>query len=99
MQAEAPVFIETMRVENGKVPLLEEHANRLLWGLFQCDTPVDADLTRKFFLEAVSSQAADLPGLNRLRCEVRIQAGCPVFSFSSSSFQSDCRRLINWSIC
>jgi branched-subunit amino acid aminotransferase/4-amino-4-deoxychorismate lyase len=93
MQAEAPVFIETMRVENGKVPLLEEHANRLLWGLFQCDTPVDADLTHKFFLEAVSSQAADLPGLNRLRCEVRIQAGCPVFSFSSSSFQSDCRRL------
>jgi branched-subunit amino acid aminotransferase/4-amino-4-deoxychorismate lyase len=93
MQADTPVFIETMRVENGRVPLLEVHADRLLWGLYQCDISVDVLQTRKLFMEAVMVQAADLPGLHRLRCEVRIQAGRPFFSFSSSIFHSSCSRL------
>jgi branched-subunit amino acid aminotransferase/4-amino-4-deoxychorismate lyase len=93
MQADAPVFIETMRVENGQVSLLELHADRLLWGLYQCEISVDVLQTRKLFMEAVIVKAANLPGLQRLRCEVRIKSKLPDFSFNSSTFKPSCSRL------
>lgn len=91
MQAQAPVFIETMRVENGEVYLLELHADRLLWGLFQCNVLVNHEQVRKQFCQAVKLNAAPLQGLRKLRCEIRIESMLPAFTFSSSSIQSDCQ--------
>jgi branched-subunit amino acid aminotransferase/4-amino-4-deoxychorismate lyase len=86
MQDTPPVFIETMRVENGQIALLKHHAERLLFGVYQMGVPVNsADLCDRF-LRATSLFACELKGMHRLRCEITIRNAFPEFSFSTAPY-------------